>query len=340
MGVIINNQIPGLDGKIVNNLQPDQIAKLLVQVGRGAVLVNNKVVPFDEVPGYRSRWDQDSGEIVRLLMTDWSFEDLFPTAMLGDVGFGNGAPRGCFNRTLPHQHPKKKFLYAMECRETDARGAYQMTDGLIAFRDFVNNLDGKAIFEVIYRRPPWAVLNDVDLGKQVQNDGDTPTYEFGRWIVPDGAFTDEAYTLPGNALRWAQGGQLIPEPLTKQRQIEERRYLWHWVHDEAVKDLFDTTLPQVVGRVNATAFDGCAPGTLLCRPPVKSKLRSTPGGNPVRDVEFIMLRRMDSTWNQFFRRTSNKFEDVLLNAQAGPLPQGQDAPYFSADFGQLFKVGN
>lgn len=329
----------------VNKNDAAGFAKILNGMGRGGCLLNGRAIVWDELPGYREASNQDNSEAARILMTDWSNTDVFRVALLGDVSTGTGD--GLLSRTLPQRHPTIKPWYAMECRLIEGRGAYAMLNGvpLISFKDFINMTDGKAIYEVIYRQPAYQILSDGDAA-DAGLAGANPTYELCRYFQREAFLSDESLSLPGQSFVWQSDGAPIMEGLAKQRQLKELHMTWHWVPDVTVQNMVSNVLPSIMSKINQFAWNDSngdieAVGSMLCRPPQLSKLRSSPGGTPIRDVEFVFLIRLDSTWNQFYRASIGGFDTAMpvpaRNFFGIALPAGSGPPYLSADFGQLFK---
>ncbi len=318
MGQIINNiQGPPAGGQLINN-----------QLEAGfALLQNGTRIPYVELPGYTQDSDLDSNSARRVLMTDWTNVDSFPVAMLGDVAVGQG---GFLSRSLPDRHPSKPFMYCKSVRLREGRGAFYTGDtGTIAYKDFVNNIDGAAVFDVEYADPDYPIMSDVAIAAAAV-DG---TFEFHRFVSYDTQEQAETLGLPGQAFKWLSDNAPIVEGLSIQREVQEVHYRWRWVPETTINNLRFKVLPQTVGRCNVAAFDGYQPQTALCAPPQFTRLKHTPSGNPIRDVEFVLLVRLDgTTWNQFYRPKAKGFDTAIPgNLAAQP-------PFPTADFNQLFKA--
>jgi hypothetical protein len=122
-----------------------------------------------------------------------------------------------------------------------------------------------------------------------------------------------------------------------------------------------TIIPQIMGTINLTMFDSVPIGQMLCMPPKVYPLGFTPGGTPVRDLEYIFLVRAKGvTWNQYYRRGSSNqpgsFQEVVGSPSTvdvqQKIPGGQPGagfiinnkqqfpgppPYASSEFLQLFQ---
>lgn len=332
-----------IQGKLnVNNLGPEFQGKLNANFPQGFQTIQSKV-PYDELPGYTESYDQKGNESRRLLICNWEDSNVFPSEMLGLVT--GGTPY--LKRQIPEVHPRKTWMYADECHLREGRGAWVQDFAgamMISFKDAVNELDGKSVFEVIYRPRSYAVQSDA-----AYKAADQTGSEFGRWVTPRKYFSVENYAMPGEAFCWGQDGfkpngdpvSPIPEGLAIQRGINELRYRWDWVPYSSVPW---QKINATVGKVNLKPFDGVyddfayPPGTCLCAAPQVSERYYDPVGNPIVSVEFILLYRADSTWNQFFRKSPGAFQDVISSyfKKTNPPPP---PPYNYADFSQLFIPG-
>lgn len=264
-----------------------------------------------QVPPYSETHSLRTGSEARLRVeVRWNLADGYPSTVLGDVGIGGA---GAMSRTNPLRHPKKSWLRCMECNLVGHIGAPTEDDrGLIAFFDNKPGAvlvageadrpspDGKAIFELIFRRPPF------DFG----NDGIIEV-EYDRWTIKRTKRSLQNMTLPANQFKWRTDGVIVPEAVTRLRPYREVEYTWLMVPEEIIQELEQNEWDSIEGRINSDIFDGYPDGSLLCLPPEKGDLYSSPSGLDVRDIKYRFAFRADVTsWNYFWRKGSG-FKEIV-----------------------------
>jgi hypothetical protein len=99
------------------------------------------------------------------------------------------------------------------------------------------------------------------------------------------------------------------------------------------------------GKVNASTFDGIAgfpafpPQSLMCMAP-EVRMRRNAVGQPSFDIDWILDYRPAGGlgWNGFFRADTQQYEYATFGG--GPVKaDGSNLVFKTADFGQLFQVG-
>src|SRR5579862_891587 len=210
-------------------------------------------IPFGETIPYTETNTFEHGcESVRTLYTNWSDVPNFPSAMIGDVRPGAG---GLLKRQLPMQHPRgSRQMYAVECNLKQGHGSPLADVGtnLIKFGDVVNDLEGLAEWEVVYRQLPFDVLPDSAVNGV--------TTELIRFVQREPKFSMESYTLPGNAFAFSSDGKTLPENSNIRRPVMELHYTWYCVPDQVPFSYWYQPPPgnayPIIGSVNGGDFDG------------------------------------------------------------------------------------
>lgn len=290
-------------------------------------------IPYGELDGYTESYNQDGPESRRILITPWTAAEHFPVAMMGDVSRAGGLT---LNRIVPERHPKPELGYCVELKLSRGIGAPVKDGGagMLKYIDRVNNLDGVAVWEAVYRPLPYTVKVDDELREQVKGGGGGAGSELNRYVIREFENNVEVYTLPGNSMVWGSpvpsrnGVQIhneqITEPLPMQRGLATLRYTWCWVPEPIPSHIF-----ALQGKVNAASFDGQDPGFLLLQSIDISERKYTASGNPCRFITYLMLLRADSGWNSFYRPRLSRFDNTYLRVApefAGPLRPGEQAP--------------
>lgn len=298
----------------------------------------NGEIAYCEKPPYSENWNPEAGEVRRTLMTNWSDLPGFPAAVLGDVQRAGGR----LQRSLPMPIPGRDHLFAVECNLKNGHGAFEADPGtgVIKFLDKVNDLEGFAEWEVVFRPLPFDVLSDAAVAG---------VGEIGRWVVREWHGGSEVYTLPGNAFVWKtvverlgqRNNDPVPEGLPKQRPIDQLRYTWVHVPEPLPSTIFNPVNP-IIGKINAKDFDGAngnptyGPKTLLLLDVEITPRMWTPSGRAIRNITYVMGLRPDSGWNAFYRASLNSFDAILAKAQIPGQLAGSEQPYEQRELGDLF----
>ncbi len=294
---------------------------------------------YAEKPPYTESYTREGGEVRRTLYCNWSDAVIFPEAFIGDVEPGAGG--GSLKRFLPHRLPDTtKLMHCVACDLTNAAGAF-FKGGLkdIVFRDQINNLDGLAEWNVIYRQLPFDVKAD-DGGQ---------TSELYRFVERNPKFGTEGYPVPAGTFKWltpnSKGQQeTFTETATIRRSLVEVKYIWHWVPEPLPKVLMAQGAGPgpddgvVIGRNNHANFDpgnpihsaGFPPGHMLCAEPEISERFYTPSGRPIRNISYSLSFRPDSTWNQYWKQSLGRFDTLQ------PKIEKARRPYEPGIFDELF----
>jgi len=318
-------------GQIINNIQapvpPPNAAQIVNNVLQFLGQIGSQPA-FKWLPPYGGTNSFDNGEVRATVETSWANVPFFPSFMLGDVTTGAG---GYLKRIAPQKHPVFTHLRCVECNLVEGRGAWvDDQNGLIKFVDSASGGMGAAIYSLVYRPVPYSILTDQEITAFRS--------EAARWVVKETVFANESLALPGNSFQWKKDGQQIPEGITINRPILELHLKWMLVPDVVAQRVFDTVLDQVQGRINNETFAGYKTHRVLCMPPKVSPLVWSPSGVPCRHVDYSFMVRLDgTTWNEYYRRSSGKFEEVVGNPKGDP--PVKTPPYQDADFNKLFKFG-
>ena len=290
-------------------------------------------IPYEWLPAYNENFTHsDSDSVAHCIVLDTpDFRMHFPIDMMGDAIPG-------ISRKLPQTHPHKTWMYCVECKLMDGKGAWR-TSSVGAIEFFANYpnqpTQGYLIYEVTYRPVPYTVLPDTAI-----------TSELDRYVVRKWNISIETYQMPGNTFGWSDEGTIVPIPenIAKQRPFIELHYSWHWV-PEPIKM---SVIVDTVGKINQNPFDNTPgpankghdtafkAGHLLCAPPEISDRMYTPSGQAVRDINYVFLFRPDSTWNDFFQKQKGDFVRVY-KIHNGAVAVPSSSVYEEADFAKLFQ---
>lgn len=267
---------------------------------------------YEHAPGYQEASGPQAQEVRHPVFVPWSAARQFPAAVLGTV-------TADLKRTLPLQHPRKPWLYAVRCELREGKGALLENGNDLKFVD--NQPDGVkegwALFEITYRPLPYELTARPPL----------PSH-----IIRETNLSLDSLTIEGTIYRWVSDNEPIKAGLSVLAPQGAIRYTWLSVPESAITKIADKAQRDTVGYVNDMDFANFGAETLLCLSPKIGRRYHSPNGLAVRDIVYTFLLRIPG-WNFFYRPSTGQHERVV-----GLLP-GVPSPYApTAGFPALFQA--
>ncbi len=229
-----------------------------------------------------------------------------------------------FNYQSATYYPNRTSVFPVELTFVPADEKTIQRQEINALHLGLNSYDGWAIAEIQYKT---LTDSDLDIGVETES-GTSLTYRLSWESLETDLPSDTGWT-------WADTDAEIPDTLTISQRIPQALHVivWSRVLNPPWKVIQETQ-----GKVNASTFLECPPGTLLFEGASANKLyRSTfqEGESPFCWAITYTFRQKaihhnDEThgWNHFFRTTDGKWTLVENNGKM---------IYDSADFAPLFE---
>lgn len=281
------------------------------------ISIPTTTVTFFELAGSPTESFSSEGfHAVRRFLVRWEKREAFARDVMGNAS--------TFNYQCSTYYPNRTSVFPIKITFSPADEKTIRPQEMTALHLGLNSYDGWAIAEIEY-----ATLTDSDLDFGVDAEsGTTLTYRL--------SWESEEFELPSaSGWVWGDSGAAIPEDLIVTQRIPQALHVIIW---SRVQNPPWNTIQATQGKINASEFLDCPPGTLLFEGAAANKLyRSTfeEGESPYCWAITFTFRQKaihhdgeTYGWNHFFR-TSDGSWATLKN-------QGKTI-YDSADFAPLFE---